>query len=177
MALYPSQILQSVEWHSAVSHINLRNCSLVLKWSPCMQKWIIAGTVLNQDWGLSCICNWLWPVLQFLVQLSSKSRGYAIIFTYLLIQSSARIKKSLWSWCSSLKMEHCSNVTDMDVRSLALLQQVKRTPFSLRQIWNTGRCQRAALFTLNSLHISRPGKSHSLQSHTNNKVSQEENCY
>lgn len=63
------------------------------------------------------------------------------------MQSNARIKKSLWSWCSSLKMEHCSSVTDMDVLSLALLQQVKRTPFSLRQIWNTGRCQRIALVT------------------------------
>lgn len=56
---------------------------------------------------------------------------------YLLIQSRARIKKSLWSWCSSLKIEHCSRVTDMDVLSLALLQQVKRIPFSLRQICNT----------------------------------------
>lgn len=56
---------------------------------------------------------------------------------YLLIQSRARIKKSLCSWCSSLKIEHCSRVTDMDVLSLALLQQVKRIPFSLRQICNT----------------------------------------
>lgn len=54
------------------SHINLRNCSLVLKYSPCMHKWIIAGTVLNQDWGLSCICNWLWPVLQSPVQLKKQ---------------------------------------------------------------------------------------------------------
>ena len=55
---------------------------------------------------------------------------------YLLIQSSARIKKSLCNWCSSLKIEHCSSVTDIDVLSLALLQQVKRMPFSLRQICN-----------------------------------------
>lgn len=55
---------------------------------------------------------------------------------YLLMQSSARIKKSLCNWCSSLKIEHCSSVTDIDVLSLALLQQVKRIPFSLRQICN-----------------------------------------
>lgn len=58
---------------------------------------------------------------------------------YLLIQSSARIKKSLCSWCSSLKIEHCSSVTDIDVLSLALLQQVNRIPFSLRQICNIQR--------------------------------------
>lgn len=56
---------------------------------------------------------------------------------YLLIQSRARMKKSLCSWCSSLRMEHCSSVTDIEVLSLALLQQVKRIPLSLRQICKT----------------------------------------
>lgn len=49
------------------------------------------------------------------------------------------MKKSLLSWCSSRRRAHCSNVTDMDVRSLALLQLVNLMPFNLRQIWRQAR--------------------------------------
>lgn len=59
--------------------------------------------------------------------------------SHLLMQSRARMKKSLLSWCSSRRRAHCSNVTDMDVRSLALLQLVNLMPFNLRQIWREGR--------------------------------------
>lgn len=59
--------------------------------------------------------------------------------SYLLMQSRARMKKSLLSWCSSRRRAHCSNVTDMDVRSLALLQLVNLMPFNLRQIWRQAR--------------------------------------
>lgn len=59
--------------------------------------------------------------------------------SYLRIQSKARMKKSLLSWCSSRRRAHCSNVTDMDVRSLALLQLVNLMPFNLRQIWREAR--------------------------------------
>lgn len=55
------------------------------------------------------------------------------------MQSRARMKKSLLSWCSSRRRAHCSNVTDMDVRSLALLQLVNLMPFNLRQIWRQAR--------------------------------------
>lgn len=58
-----------------------------------------------------------------------------LILSYLRMQSRARTKKSLLSWCSSRKRAHCSRVTDMDVRSLALLQLVNLMPFNLRQIW------------------------------------------
>lgn len=68
--------------------------------------------------------------------LDKKKKNLEKHVRYLLMQSSARIKKSLCNWCSSLKIEHCSSVTDIDVLSLALLQQVKRIPFSLRQICN-----------------------------------------
>lgn len=57
---------------------------------------------------------------------------------YLRIQSRARMKKSLLSWCSSRSRAHCSSVTDMDVRSLALLQLVNRIPFRRRQTWTVG---------------------------------------
>lgn len=57
------------------------------------------------------------------------------------MQSRARMKKSLLSWCSSRRRAHCSNVTDMDVRSLALLQLVNLMPFNLRQTWReASRC-------------------------------------
>lgn len=59
--------------------------------------------------------------------------------SYLLMQSRARMKNSLLSWCSSRRRAHCSNVTDMDVRSLALLQLVNLMPFNLRQIWRQAR--------------------------------------
>lgn len=59
--------------------------------------------------------------------------------SHLRIQSRARMKKSLLSWCSSRRRAHCSNVTDMDVRSLALLQLVNLMPFNLRQIWREVR--------------------------------------
>lgn len=65
---------------------------------------------------------------------------------YLRIQSKARMKKSLCSWCSSLRMEHCSSVTDIEVLSLALLQQVKRIPLSFRQICKTQRESRTQGF-------------------------------
>lgn len=58
---------------------------------------------------------------------------------HLRIQSRARMKKSLLSWCSSRRRAHCSNVTDMDVRSLALLQLVNLMPFNLRQICREAR--------------------------------------
>ena len=60
---------------------------------------------------------------------------YTVLSSYLRIQSRARMKKSLLSWCSSRRRAHCSNVTDMDVLSLALLQLVNLMPFNLRQIW------------------------------------------
>lgn len=63
----------------------------------------------------------------------------SIRLSHLRIQSRARMKKSLLSWCSSRRRAHCSNVTDMDVRSLALLQLVNLMPFNLRQIWREVR--------------------------------------
>lgn len=52
---------------------------------------------------------------------------------YLRIQSRAWVKTCGAMPCSCCRMRHCSRVTDMAVRSLALLQLVKRTPFSRRQ--------------------------------------------
>lgn len=71
--------------------------------------------------------------------LHSEESDAACSRSYLRIQSRARMKKSLLSWCSSRRRAHCSNVTDMDVRSLALLQLVNLMPFNLRQIWREVR--------------------------------------
>lgn len=85
-------------------------------------------------------CNVFTPKLYFIQQKATQRseiwNDKSKLRTYLLIQSSARIKKSLCNWCSSLKIEHCSSVTDIDVLSLALLQQVNRIPLSLRQIYD-----------------------------------------
>lgn len=54
--------------------------------------------------------------------------------SYLRMQSSACVKTCGAMPCSCCRIRHCSSVTDMAVRSLALLQLVKRTPFSRRQI-------------------------------------------
>lgn len=53
---------------------------------------------------------------------------------YLRMQSKACVKTCGAMPCSCCRIRHCSRVTDMAVRSLALLQLVKRTPFSRRQI-------------------------------------------
>lgn len=52
--------------------------------------------------------------------------------THLLIQSRAVVKCCRPSVCCSRSSTHCSSVTDIAVRSLALLQLVRRTPFTLR---------------------------------------------
>lgn len=54
--------------------------------------------------------------------------------THLRMQSKACVKTCGAMPCSCCRIRHCSRVTDMAVRSLALLQLVKRTPFSRRQI-------------------------------------------
>lgn len=56
--------------------------------------------------------------------------------SYLRIQSRACVKTCGAMPCSCCRIRHCSRVTDMAVRSLALLQLVKRTPLSRRQIWH-----------------------------------------
>ena len=146
-----------------------------------LTRWHAAGQFsAKAGLGLSRVCNYLQRALCCSSWLSPKRKGHAITSTYLLIQSSARIKKSLWSWCSSLKMEHCSSVTDMDVRSLALLQQVKRTPFSLRQIWNIGRREMIALFTPCALYtLGRLWNRHNfaITMHTENYSISQENSY
>lgn len=76
--------------------------------------------------------SWLFP---HDVCMEQQPAYFISTLSYLRIQSRARMKKSLLSWCSSRRRAHCSNVTDMDVRSLALLQLVNLMPFNLRQIW------------------------------------------
>ena len=51
---------------------------------------------------------------------------------YLLMVSRRWVNICECSWCSSCRIIHSSNVTDIAVRSLALLQDVKRIPSSLR---------------------------------------------
>lgn len=52
--------------------------------------------------------------------------------TDLLMQSSAVLKCCRLSVCRSRSNTHCSSVTDIEVRSFALLQLVRRTPFTAR---------------------------------------------
>lgn len=51
----------------------------------------------------------------------------------LRMQSRACVKTCGAMQCSCCRMVHCSSVTDMAVRSLALLQLVTRTPLRRRQ--------------------------------------------
>lgn len=93
------------------------------------------GRLKVHEWGAfsptggDCVQNvtaqWSW---------SCRVRCLTGRLSHLRMQSRARMKKSLLSWCSSRRRAHCSNVTDMDVRSLALLQLVNLMPFNLRQI-------------------------------------------
>lgn len=59
---------------------------------------------------------------------------FTVSASYLRMQSRACVKTCGAMPCSCCRIRHCSRVTDMAVRSLALLQLVKRTPFSRRQI-------------------------------------------
>lgn len=71
--------------------------------------------------------------------------------TYLRMQSRAWEKTCGAMPCSCCRIRHCSRVTDMAVRSLALLQLVKRTPFRRRQIWGgeiPGNRQQAAHYKM-----------------------------
>ncbi len=56
--------------------------------------------------------------------------------SHLRIQSKACVKTCGAMQCSCWRIWHCSRVTDMAVRSFALLQLVTRTPFRRRQIWH-----------------------------------------
>lgn len=56
-----------------------------------------------------------------------------LVLTHLRMQSKACVKTCGAMPCSCCRIRHCSRVTDMAVRSLALLQLVKRTPLSRRQ--------------------------------------------
>lgn len=59
----------------------------------------------------------------------------------LLMQSRASLKCCRLSVCRSLSNTHCSSVTDIAVRSLALLQLVSRMPFTERHTF-VGQNQR-----------------------------------
>lgn len=91
--------------------------------------------------------------------LHSKESDATCSRSYLRIQSRARMKKSLLSWCSSRRRAHCSNVTDMDVRSLALLQLVNLMPFNLRQIWREVRRRQQFTGTPNTYILMFAGRS------------------
>lgn len=54
--------------------------------------------------------------------------------THLRMHSRAWVKTCGAMPCSCCRIRHCSSVTDMAVRSLALLQLVNRTPLRRRQI-------------------------------------------
>lgn len=64
--------------------------------------------------------------------------------THLRMHSRAWVNTCGAMPCSCCRIRHCSSVTDMAVRSLALLQLVNRTPLRRRQICNrdTGCAQR-----------------------------------
>lgn len=64
-------------------------------------------------------------------------RGRRARGTHLRMHSRACVKTCGAMPCSCCRIRHCSSVTDMAVRSLALLQLVNRTPLRRRQI-----CQR-----------------------------------
>ena len=64
-------------------------------------------------------------------------RGRQARGTHLRMHSRACVKTCGAMPCSCCRIRHCSSVTDMAVRSLALLQLVNRTPLRRRQI-----CQR-----------------------------------
>lgn len=53
---------------------------------------------------------------------------------HLRMHSRAWVKTCGAMPCSCCRIRHCSSVTDMAVRSLALLQLVNRTPLRRRQI-------------------------------------------
>lgn len=71
------------------------------------------------------------------------------MLSHLRIQSKACVKTCGAMQCSCWRIWHCSRVTDMAVRSFALLQLVTRTPFRRRQIWR------------NKWERYHPGKIHS----------------
>lgn len=73
----------------------------------------------------------MWPLLKCSSVDAMWSR---VKVAYLRMQSKACVKTCGAMPCSCCRIRHCSRVTDMAVRSLALLQLVKRTPFSRRQI-------------------------------------------
>lgn len=67
--------------------------------------------------------------------------------THLRMHSRAWVKTCGAMPCSCCRIRHCSSVTDMAVRSLALLQLVNRTPLRRRQICQQkhGPCLEARL--------------------------------
>lgn len=94
----------------------------------------------NRDFGPSLIIR---PVV------------FSVRASYLRMQSRACVKTCGAMPCSCCRIRHCSRVTDIAVRSLALLQLVKRTPFSRRHTWGAERERRAVTVTAKYYFLSQ----------------------
>lgn len=91
--------------------------------------WVIWISQLALLFALRCQSNVLF------------SKHITQIVKYLLMASKACWKNWESMLCSRLRIIHCSSVIPIPVRSLALLQLMKRHPFNRQQICNQKKTQ------------------------------------
>lgn len=89
--------------------------------------------------------------------------------THLRMHSRACVKTCGAMPCSCCRIRHCSRVTDMAVRSLALLQLVNRTPLRRRQTCGRKKALRRGK-TSKKAACSRDRAHHRSGRNTNNKI-------